>query len=193
MASVAVWISIVFGTIIGLIAFMGGAAKLCSCLPGGNKMSYGFSNVWGPFLGCPGLPLRLFIGLGELACGLGLLVALWCDAFDVFDEGTSDVAKALIIVAGAGVFTTWLVAAFVHKYVDGMGKMMPPMVLSLVALVFLFIRVFGVEPETWGNQMLCTGLSVIFLVGAFITLIINRLMGKHESTVEEENKKLNEM
>mmetsp|Transcript_106568 Transcript_106568/g.301405 ORF Transcript_106568/g.301405 Transcript_106568/m.301405 type:complete len:194 (+) Transcript_106568:84-665(+) len=193
MASVAVWISIVFGTIIGLIAFMGGAAKLCSCLPGGNKMSYGFSNVWGPFLGCPGLPLRIFIGLGELASGLGLLVALWCDCFDAFDEGTSDVAKALIIVAGAGLFTTWLVAAFVHKYIDGVGKMMTPCVLSFLSLVFLFIRVFAVEPETWGNQMLCTGLSVIFLVGAFITLIINRIMGKHESTVEEENKKMSEM
>jgi len=188
------WITVVLGTIIGIVFGLGqGLGKLLPFLPFNKAASHGFANVWGPFLGLPGTPLRIFIGLGETVAGLGLLVGLWGDAYDAFDESLSNTVKALAIVAGFSLMTCAFVAAFVHKYVDGTAGMALPGVMGILCLIFTLIRVFCVEPETWASQMLATWLVLIDIVLAIITLIINRMSGKHESEVEDENKKLQEM
>mmetsp|Transcript_30790 Transcript_30790/g.83390 ORF Transcript_30790/g.83390 Transcript_30790/m.83390 type:complete len:197 (-) Transcript_30790:33-623(-) len=192
MADFVTILTVILGTPLGLIMLlMAGAGKLFPFHPMNKALAFGFANVYGPFLGCPGMPLRIVIGLGEFLGGLGLLVGLLGDCFGAFGEALSDVCKALVIVDGVALFIAMSVAAMVHKYVDGSPKL--PGGLSVLALIFTLLRVFFCGPDHSANQMLATILSVIMMMGAVVTIFINKTMGTHEKNVEEENNQLQEM
>mmetsp|Transcript_6911 Transcript_6911/g.19564 ORF Transcript_6911/g.19564 Transcript_6911/m.19564 type:complete len:202 (-) Transcript_6911:154-759(-) len=189
MAGVLNWITVILGTIPALMmGCVGGTGKIIPGHPMNKAMSYGFANVFGPFLGCPGTPLRLIIGLGEMFAGIGLLVGLWGDAFDAFGKDLSDLAKALIIVAGVVFFIVAAVAAMMHKYIDGSPGM--PAGMAVISLIFTLLRVFFLGPDKIPNQIIATVLSVLVMIGVLIAMAINRTAGLHEDQVEEENKKL---
>merc|ERR1719361_1398508 len=115
-------ISLLLGTVMGVVfGFMKGLAKLLPFHPGFKAMAYGFPHVYGPFLGLPGRILLPLVGIGETLAGVGLLLGLWIDTFGGFPKSTSNVFKALAIVAGVALMTLGFVAAFVHKYIDGTG------------------------------------------------------------------------
>eukprot|EP00413_Alexandrium_margalefii_P012724 CAMPEP_0204532496 /NCGR_PEP_ID=MMETSP0661-20131031/11759_1 /ASSEMBLY_ACC=CAM_ASM_000606 /TAXON_ID=109239 /ORGANISM="Alexandrium margalefi, Strain AMGDE01CS-322" /LENGTH=193 /DNA_ID=CAMNT_0051538745 /DNA_START=77 /DNA_END=658 /DNA_ORIENTATION=+ len=192
MAGILTWVTVALGSIAGIVALcLGGCSKLFPFHPKNKAMSYGFDKVWGPFIGCPGMPLRLIIGLGELLAGLGLLVGLWGDALGYYDKALSDTSKALVISAGVALFICWSVAAMVHKYVDGSPGM--PAGLSVLTLIMTLLRMFFIGPDYRANQIVATVLSCLIMIGVIIALLINRAKGLNETIVEEENKKLHEM
>merc|ERR1719414_2113386 len=103
----------------------------------------------------------------------------------------SNTFKALAIVAGVGLMTLGFVAAFMHWYLDRMGpKFIFPLLMAIISTIFVGLRMWGVEPETWATQMVATWLSFLPIIMAVMVLLINKMNGKHESTVEDENKKL---
>mmetsp|Transcript_30791 Transcript_30791/g.83393 ORF Transcript_30791/g.83393 Transcript_30791/m.83393 type:complete len:197 (-) Transcript_30791:92-682(-) len=192
MADFVTILTVILGTPLGLIMLlMAGAGKLFPFHPMNKALAFGFANVYGPFLGCPGMPLRIVIGLGEFLGGLGLLVGLLGDCFGLYSKDLSDTCKALIIVAGIALFIVTSVAAMVHKYVDGSPK--APAGFSVLALVFTLLRVFFVGPDHSANQITATVGSVLVMLGVVVTIFINRAQGTNEKNVEEENNQLQEM
>mmetsp|Transcript_30792 Transcript_30792/g.83395 ORF Transcript_30792/g.83395 Transcript_30792/m.83395 type:complete len:197 (-) Transcript_30792:92-682(-) len=192
MADFVTILTVILGTPLGLIMLlMAGAGKLFPFHPMNKALAFGFANVYGPFLGCPGMPLRIVIGLGEFLGGLGLLVGLLGDCFGLYSKDLSDTCKALIIVAGIALFIATSVAAMVHMYVDGSPKM--PAGLSVLFLIFTLLRVFFVGPDRSANQILATVLSCLVMLGAVVTIVINKTAGTNEKNVEEENNQLQEM
>mmetsp|Transcript_105219 Transcript_105219/g.297378 ORF Transcript_105219/g.297378 Transcript_105219/m.297378 type:complete len:197 (-) Transcript_105219:190-780(-) len=192
VGAVFMWISVVLGTVLGLLfGFMAGAGKLFPFHPTNHRLVFAFDKVYGPFFGCAGWVLRVLIGIGELVGGIGLLVGLWGDALGLYGESVSDLASSLCIVAGVALMTTSLAAGAMHTYVDGSPGC--PAGLGIAAMVFVLIRVFTVEPQTRAHQMLCTWLSLPFLVGALVAVFVNRANGVHESEVQQANTALQQM
>jgi len=183
-------ITILLGTVSGALHGFGGLVKLIPCGPGA-KMASRFNQVWGPFLGCPGTCLRILIGLGELSAGFGILVGVWADAFGAFDDDLSDIVKALCIVAGVSLAVVGFSAAMMHCYIDNQ-TCSPALILGIISTIFTLIRVFAVDPQHDLGQAVATWLTLIVLVFAAIAMTINYLKGKHESTVQEANEKLNQ-
>mmetsp|Transcript_81440 Transcript_81440/g.263791 ORF Transcript_81440/g.263791 Transcript_81440/m.263791 type:complete len:199 (-) Transcript_81440:98-694(-) len=181
------WVTVIMGTVLALFfVALPGAGKLISGHPFKPNMVFGFDKVFGPFLGCPGIFLRIFIGVGELAAGLGLLIGLWGDALGLYDKDLSALAKSLIIVAGVALMTLCVTASSMHYYLDGHPHMFLAM-LSVLCLIFVFLRTFLIEPTTWATQMLCVGFCGALVLLAFVTIIFNKLFGKHQNEVREEN------
>jgi len=180
--SFAVWFTVVLGTIVGAVHTFGGFSRLCTA-----KNAHAFEKVYGVFLGCPGTPLRFIIALGEVCIGIGILVCIWADAFNAFEEKLSDTSRALVIVAGVATMNLEFVASFMHYYVDGFGKAVFPGVLASISLTFVLGRTFGVEPPSWERQLLAIGLSTIMLLITGITMLVNKFMGVHEALVKADN------
>lgn len=185
--------TIVLGTILGVVqGCFGGLPKLVPIGLMGVKMSKGFNQVYGPFLGFPGTCLRIVIGSGEACAGIGILVGVWGDALGFFDEELSNLVRALCIVAGSALMVVGFVAGMMHYYIDA-KPCTPPTLLGCIALVFTLGRMFAVEPRSWDAQWLATWLTSIVMVAAVFALFANHFYGKHESLVREANDELNAM
>jgi len=193
MGGFAAWFTTIVGTPVALIAFvMAGAGKAIPLHPMNKAMVFGFENVFGPFLGMPGMILRLIIGIGEMVGGCGLLIGLWGDACGGFGGEFGDVVKSLIIVASVALFIVWSVASLMHQYIDHMPNLVT-ILLAIVSLLIVLIRMFWCGPEYVENQVMCTVLSILCMLGAVATVFINKFFGKHESAVDEQNKELAKM
>jgi len=189
--AIAEYLTIFLGTVLGLVqGCFGGFAKLVPCGLMGVKMSKGFTRVYGPFLGFPGTFLRIIIGLGETSAGICIMLGVWGDALDLFDEDCRNLVRALCIVAGSALMVVGFVAGMMHYYVDA-KLCSPPAVLGCIALIFTLTRIFAVEPRSVNAQWLATWLTSLVMVMAIVAMIVNHFFGQHESLVREANAELN--
>jgi len=188
---IAEGLTILLGTVLGLVqGCFGGFAKLAPCGMMSVKMSKGFNQVYGPFLGFPGTFLRIIIGLGETSAGICIILGVWGDALDIFDEELRNLVRALCIVAGSALMVVGFVAGMMHYYVDA-KLCSPPAVLGCIALIFTLTRIFAVEPRSVNAQWLATWLTSLVMVMAIVAMIVNHFFGQHESLVREANAELN--
>jgi len=86
--------------------------------PINKAMVFGFENVYGPFMGCPGTILRVLVGGGEFCAGGGILLGVWIDALGLGGGPFCDGIKALLIVAATGLMCAAFSAGAMHIYVD---------------------------------------------------------------------------
>jgi len=189
--AIAECLTIFLGTVLGLVqGCFGGFAKLAPCGMMSVKMSKGFNQVYGPFLGFPGTCLRLVIGLGEASAGIFIMFGVWGDALDVFDDELRNLVRALCIVAGSALMVVGFIAGMMHYYIDA-TPYSPPAVLGCIALIFTLVRIFAVEPRSLDAQWLATSLTSLVMVMTAAALLINLFFGKHESHVRQANEELN--
>jgi len=195
------WVSLVLGVLIGFLGSFGGTGRLIPGHPMHRVMVFAFDKVYGPFLNGnsdgdgSSAGLRMFVGLGEFAAGLGLIVGSVMYKFNIGGESLNDLNAALQLVAAIGLMCACLSAGALHKYVDSKdaSKANVPFFVAIVCMVFIAIRMFILGPYIFTNQVIATVGGSSMLMIMFIAIVINNTKGLHESEVEAASEELKQI
>lgn len=142
------------------------------------KLVPGFRLVYGPFFGLPGDFMRVFVGLGEVCAGVGLIGGLWGTALGLFDGDFLDLVSALLICAPIGLITIMAFGSVSHVAMgEGPGL---PCVLAVLSVIILACRVTvtPIDTLTADHQLLIQAFCGLCGVGAVLAVVIRYACGK---------------
>jgi len=190
------WTSVVLGTMLGLVAsLMAGLGKLLPGHPMYENMSFGFSNVFGPFFGISGSMLQIMTGLAETVGGLCLVIGLWVDALKVYGpchEG--DMVRSLILCDLVSLCFKLFSAMCVHGRIDGSpGTPTGPFVLMIVIIILRIIvcAPWGCFSYEW--EMFTFWYCFFIPIPFFLCALMHWTSGAPMYTYTDDNKKFKEM
>lgn len=191
MAGVWFWISLVVGSLFGLMfTLAAGLGKILPAHPMYKMMEPGFAKVMGPFFGFPGAPLRIILGLAYVCAGLGLLGGLWGEFLKKIDGDLLALDQALLVCVPIGIITIHLGALWYHLAIE-QNPGPPAMFIPMMGL-FLYSRLQISPYETMSakNQTVIQGFSGVCLVGLVLAVIARCACGAQAEELRQADKDL---
>lgn len=188
-AIACVWISVLLGTLLGLmLTLISGAGKTVPGHPMNKIMAFGFDRVYGPFFGFPGTFLRYFIGISELIGSICLLIGLWGTALHKLSDEMDNLAQGLILIDASALGYMMLNAAVAHQALD--GKPGFPAMLFVVCVLIVILRVCAFPPWetlTSENQSLVLFLGFCLPIPFVLVAFVSSRIGSATKDLESDN------
>ncbi len=192
-AAIAAWVSVVFGTLFGLLlVLMSGAGKLLPFHPMYTKLQPGFEKMMGPFFGLPGDALRIFIGLSEVAAGAGFLVGVWATQLGLVNADLKVLANALLISDAVAIASLFAGATWYHVAVEGSPGACPVFILFAVIIGGTRLVVTPFASFSAHYQTIIGAISVASILALIMSVAARSAAGESIASLQKKHGEMKE-